>query len=190
MRSGRDRGALAHYIGRMARILEPRLAALVLALVSAAALIAAFALQYLADLAPCPLCVWQRYPHLAVIALGLVGWRWRPAPMLALAALLLVGSTGLAAYHVGIEQGWWALPAGCVTGQGASSVEELRRMLADAPPTCDQVSFTLVGLSLAGWNGVISLGLAGYAAAALVFGRRAARETPSERPLEGSPATR
>lgn len=172
------------------RLLEPPLAALSLALVSAVALIAAFGLQYLAGLEPCPLCVWQRYPHVAVIALGLVGWYWRAPVMLGLAALVLVGSAGLAAYHVGIEQGWWALPAGCVAGQGAGSVDELRQMLAAAPPTCDQVSFTLLGLSLAGWNGLLSLALAGWAAAALLLGRSGPRRTPAERRYESSPAVR
>ena len=173
------------------RLLEPPLAALSLALVSAVALIAAFGLQYLAGLAPCPLCVWQRYPHLAVITLGLVGWYWRAPVMLGLAALVLVGSTGLAAYHVGIEQGWWALPAGCVAGVAAGSVDELRQMLAAAPPTCDQVSFTLLGLSLAGWNGLLSLGLAAYAAAALAFNRGHPRRIGTKDRLEeGSPVTR
>jgi disulfide bond formation protein DsbB len=175
----------------MTRLLEPRLAALSLALVSAVALIAAFGLQYLAGLAPCPLCVWQRYPHLAVIALGLVGWYWRAPAMIGLAALVLVGSTGLAAYHVGVEQGWLALPAGCAAGAGAGSVEELRRMLAEAPPTCDQVSFTLFGLSLAGWNLVLSLGLTVWAVLALTSNRRHPRRIGTkERFEEGSPATR
>ncbi len=168
------------------------MAALLLAAASAAALLAVLALQYVAEIAPCPLCIWQRYPHLALIALGLIGWRWRAPPMLALIALVLLGNTGLAAYHLGIEQGWWALPAGCVAGQGASSVAELRELLAQAPPTCDQVSFTLLGLSLAAWNGVLCLVLAGYACAALALDRaaRAGRPRPAPGRERGrSPAT-
>ena len=157
----------------LARVLEPTRACLLLALASAAILLAALALQYLGGLPPCPLCIWQRWPYVALIALGLLGWRWRPRAMLGVAALVLLGSAGLAAYHVGIEQGWWALPGGCVAGAGAASVEELRRMLAEAPPACDQVSFTFLGLTLAGWNLVASLALAAYAtAAALDLGRR------------------
>jgi disulfide bond formation protein DsbB len=135
------------------------------------------ALQYFAGLEPCPLCIWQRYPHLVVVALGLIGWRWRPRDMLGLIALVLLVGAGIAAYHVGVEQGWVALPAGCAAGQGATSVEELRQMLAEAPPACDQVSFTLLGLSLAGWNLLGSLVMAGIAAAAaLGLGRRSARD--------------
>jgi disulfide bond formation protein DsbB len=160
----------------MNRVLFPPTAALLLALASAAILLAVLALQYLGDLPPCPLCVWQRWPWLGVAALGLIGWRWRPRVMLALAAPALLVGTGLGAYHMGVEQGWWALPAGCAAGEGAQSVEDLKRLLAEAPPACDQVSFTFLGLSLAGWNVVTSLALAAYAgAAALGLGPRRAQ---------------
>jgi disulfide bond formation protein DsbB len=155
----------------------PPTVSLALALVAALLLATVLALQYLAGLAPCPLCIWQRYPHLAVVALGLIGWRWRPRAILGLIALVLLAGAGIAAYHVGVERGWVALPAGCAAGQGATSVEELRQMLAEAPPACDQVSFTLLGLSLAGWNLAGSLVMAGIAAwAAIGSGRRGARD--------------
>jgi disulfide bond formation protein DsbB len=162
------------------RVLASSTVSLALALVAALLLATVLALQHLAGLAPCPLCVWQRYPHLAVVVLGLIGWRWQARPMLGVIAPVLLGGAGLAAHHVGVEQGWWALPAGCAAGQGASSVEELREMLAEAPPACDQVSFTFAGLSLAGWNLLGSLVLAGIAA------------TPAVRParrLPGKPAS-
>jgi disulfide bond formation protein DsbB len=160
-----------------AYLLQPRRASLLLAVVSAAILLAALALQFLGGLAPCPLCIWQRWPYVALVALGLIGWRWRPRAMLSMTALVLLGGAGLAAYHVGIEQGWWALPGGCIAGGSAESVEELKRLLAEAPPACDQVGFTFLGLTLAGWNLVASLALAAYAtAAALGFGRRDASD--------------
>jgi disulfide bond formation protein DsbB len=146
----------------LARFLEPSRACLLLALASGAILLAALALQYLGGVPPCPLCIWQRWPYVALIALGLTGWRWRARAMLTLAALVLLGGAGLAAYHLGIEQGWWALPGGCVAGAGADSVEDLKRLLAEAPPACDQVSFALLGLTLAGWNLVASLLLAAF----------------------------
>jgi disulfide bond formation protein DsbB len=161
----------------LARLLEPARACLLLALASAAILLAALALQYLAGLPPCRLCIWQRWPYVALIALGLIGWRWRPRALLGVATLVLLGGAGLAAYHLGIEQGWWALPGGCVAGAGADSVEELKRQLAEAPPACDQVSFTLLGLTLAGWNLLASLLLAAFTlATALGFGRRRAQD--------------
>jgi disulfide bond formation protein DsbB len=159
----------------LARILEPARACLLLALASLAILLAALGLQYLGGLPPCPLCIWQRWPYVALIALGLIGWRWRPRVLLGVATLILLGGAGLAVYHVGIEQGWWALPGGCVAGADAGSVEDLKRLLAEAPPACDQVSFTFLGLTLAGWNLMASLTLAVYAAAAgLHVGRRGA----------------
>jgi disulfide bond formation protein DsbB len=157
--------------------LQPRRASLLLALVSTAILLAALALQFLGGLAPCPLCIWQRWPYVALVALGLIGWRWRPRALLGIATLVLLGGAGLAAYHVGIEQGWWALPSRCIAGGTAQSVEELKRLLAEAPPACDQVGFTSLGLTLAGWNLVASLALAAYAiAAALGVWRRSARD--------------
>jgi len=161
----------------LARALEPPRACLLLALASTAILLGALALQYVGGLPPCPLCIWQRWPYVALIALGVAGWRWHPRAMLGLATLVLLAGAGLAAYHVGIERGWWALPAGCVAGAGAESVEDLKRLLAEAPPACDQVSFTFLGLTLAGWNLVASLALAVLTgAAALDLGRRPAQD--------------
>jgi disulfide bond formation protein DsbB len=164
----------------MNRMLFPPTAALLLALAGGAVLLAALALQYLGGLAPCHLCVLERWPYVALVALGLIGWRWRPRALLALAVPVLLVGAGLGAYHVGVEQGWWALPAGCAAGENAQSVEDLKRLLAEAPPACDQVSFTFLGLSLAGWNIVTSLGLAAYAtAAALGLGRHIAEDRPA-----------
>jgi disulfide bond formation protein DsbB len=161
----------------LVHLLEPTRASLLVALVSAAILLAALALQYLGGLAPCPLCIWQRWPYVALIALGLIGWRWQPRALLGVAALVLLGGACLAAYHVGIEQGLWALPGGCIAGGNAESVEELKRLLAEAPPACDQVGFTFLALTLAGWNLVTSLLLAAFTlAAALGFWRRSARD--------------
>jgi disulfide bond formation protein DsbB len=155
-----------------ARVLDPARASLLLALVSGAILLAALALQYLGGLPPCHLCIWQRWPYVALLALGLLGWRWRTRAMLGVATLVLLGGAGLAAYHVGVEQGWWALPAGCVAGGSAATVEDLKRLLAEAPPACDQVSFEFLGLTLAGWNLAASLLLATFTlAAALGPGR-------------------
>ena len=158
----------------LARVLEPPRACLLLALLSAALLVGALALQYLGGLPPCHLCILQRWPYVALIVLGLVGARWSSRALLGAAALVLLGGAGLAAYHVGIEQGWWALPASCVAGGTAATVEDLKRMLQEAPPACDQVSFAFLGLTLAAWNFVVSLLLAAFTlAAALGLGRRA-----------------
>ena len=134
---------------------------------SAAALLGALALQFLGGLPPCPFCVYQRYPYLAVIVVGAAGiWLRRPGLALAIVALALAVGIGLAAYHVGIEQGWLALPEGCAATGRATTIEELRRQLEAAPARCDQVSFTLAGLSLAASNalyGALLLGVAVWA---------------------------
>jgi disulfide bond formation protein DsbB len=144
----------------------PRNASLLLAIAAVAILLAVFAFQYLGDAAPCPLCIWQRYPYAVLIVLGVVGFFWQPRAMLVLGALVLLIGAGLAGYHVGVEKGWFALPASCAAGGEATSVEELRRMLQEAPPACDQVQFTVLGWSLATWNLLASLGLAAFAGAA------------------------
>ncbi len=144
-------------------LIRPRTALLLLAFVAADTLLIVFALQYVADLAPCRMCLWQRWPFAIMIVLGLGGAFWKPRLALAIAVPLLLGSAGLAGYHVAVEEGWIALPSGCTAGGDAASVEELKALLADAPPSCDQVGFTLLGLSLAGWNLLVSLILAGFA---------------------------
>ncbi len=144
-------------------LIRPRTALLLLAFLAADILLVVFVLQYIADLQPCRMCIWQRWPFAVLIFAGLAGAFWKPRLVLGLAVPLLLLSAGLAGYHVAVEQGWLALPAGCAAGGEATSVEELKALLAKAPPSCDQVSFTLLGLSLAGWNLVVSLALAGFA---------------------------
>lgn len=126
-----------------------------LALASASALAVAYLLQYGFGFEPCQLCFWQRYPYMAAIAVAVVGVisRYVRLALLALVLLFLIGA-GIAVYHVGVEQGVWALPAGCATVDGATSVAELRAQLATQAPACDQVTVSLLGLSLSAWNGL------------------------------------
>jgi disulfide bond formation protein DsbB len=151
----------------MAHPIDGRL--LTLAAASAAALLAALALQFIGGLPPCPFCIYQRYPDLVVIVVCLIGW-WleRPRLAIALAALALLVDTSLAAYHVAIEQGWVGLPESCAAVGKASTIEELRRQLQAAPARCDQVGFTFLGLSLAAWNLLYAAGLALLAVAMLL----------------------
>jgi disulfide bond formation protein DsbB len=141
-----------------------------LAIASVAILASVFAFQYLGGAAPCQMCIWQRYPYALLIAFGLLGWFWQPRLILAIATLVLLVGGGIASYHYGVEQGWFALPAGCAAGGDATSVEELRRMLSEAPPACDQVQFNLFGWSLAAWNILISVVLAALTAIAAIKG--------------------
>lgn len=124
------------------------------------ALLSALVLQFVFGFAPCNLCLWERWPYLVAAAAGL-GALIVDTPRAALAAMavILLAGTALAAYHVGVEQGVFALPEGCASGGRAQSIEQLRDMLIHAPPRCDQVSAQFLGLSLAAWNLVLSAAL-------------------------------
>jgi disulfide bond formation protein DsbB len=149
--------------------LLPRAPLLVLA-ASLAILGAALASQYLGGLAPCELCLWQRWAYVATIGLGLAallaGGRLR-AGLIGLAALAFLAGAGIAGFHVGVEQHWWAGLPGCSAGTGAQTLEALRAQVLAAPVVrCDEVAFSFLGLSMAGWNVVASLVLAVFSAAA------------------------
>lgn len=129
--------------------------------IAVAALVAALLMQYVAGLAPCHLCIWERYPYLAVAAVSVLGlWLGRPRPALLVVAGLLAFNAGLAAFHVGVEEGVFALPESCVALGPAATIEDLRAQLVAAPARCDQVPLRVLGLSLAGWNGVLAATLA------------------------------
>jgi disulfide bond formation protein DsbB len=150
---------------------------------SAAVLGTALGSQYWGGLAPCELCILQRWPWsvaiticiVALFAGGRSGLSWLA---LVLAVVFLVG-VGFGLYHVAVEQHWIAGPAACTSPSGnAASVEELRRqILGQAPVLCDRPAWTLFGVSMAGWNVLASLVMAAFCF--IVF-RRARR--PRHRP--------
>lgn len=160
-----------------AALTEWRRAPLWLAGVSLALLGGAFAFQYLGGLAPCPLCHWQRYPHAAaiVLALGAFALPGRAGiVLLALAALALLTTAGIGAFHVGVEQRWWA---GLDTCEAATGTVDPKKLLEDVRmgPRCDEVAWSLLGISMAGYNALISgaAGLLGLVAAAKLARRPA-----------------
>ncbi len=131
------------------------LATLALAMLASALGFQAFGLR------PCELCWWQRYAWMAALSLALAAAlgprRTRPA-LLALAALATLAGAGIAGFHVGVEQHWWAGTAACGSDGPAATPEELlRRLLARQPARCDEVAWSLFGISMAGWNGLIAL---------------------------------
>lgn len=143
------------------------------ALAAASPLAVAYAAQYWGGLDPCPLCLYQRYPYFVALALGLVGIvapRAARLPVLALAGLAFLASGGIAAFHVGVEEGWWQGTAAC-GGIDAGSAEEFKAQVLAAPLVrCDEVPWSLFGISMAGYNflyagaaGAAALGAAGMA---------------------------
>ena len=154
----------------MTRILaeRPYLAPLAVVAVSLAALAAAFASQIWGGLEPCVLCIYQRYIYGAAIAVGLVIiglTRWPALGRLgmALAALVFLAGAGTAFFHVGVEQLWWQGTAAChgpVFDPKLSLDELAEAMMNTRFVSCDQIPWSLFGISIAGYNVLASLGLA------------------------------
>lgn len=142
--------------------MSPRALILLATLGSAALLIGAFGSQYIGGLAPCKMCLWQRWPHAAAVVIGLValtlGWT-RAAWLGAIAAL---ATAGIGVFHSGVEQGWWEGPSTCTSGDisGLSADELLDQILTAPLVRCDEIAWAFAGLSMASWNAIISLALA------------------------------
>ncbi len=156
---------------------SPRLIALTAAAGSAALLIAALGFQAL-GYAPCELCILQRWPHLAAVITGLLIWRLGFSRWLALLGVIAaLAATGLAIYHAGVEMKLWLGPQHCsggVSGLAQMSTQDLMTALEAAPVVrCDEIAWSLFGISMAGWNAIISAGLSGLWLAALRGRKRA-----------------
>lgn len=157
---------------------QSRLIAMLLGAASALMLGAAFWFQHVEGLEPCPLCVAQRWAHGAALALAFfaafLATRRTAAGLLLLVGLAFLAGAGIAAYHVGVEQHWFA-SAFCGGGETlATTVEELKaQLLATEVARCDEIPWSLLGLSMAGWNLLVSAALAAIAFAAA---RAAARK--------------
>jgi disulfide bond formation protein DsbB len=132
--------------------------------------------QYGQGYEPCELCLRERLPWYAIIAMGLTGTvfpsRWF---VLSIAVLLLV-SAALGGHHSGVEQHWWPGPTACTGGaSGANSIDELRAMMLHQKVVqCDAIAWTFLGVSMATYNFLISL-VAGLAFLALALRGRHAR---------------
>lgn len=136
---------------------------IILALAGSLAMLAgAFAFQYIGGLAPCHLCLLQRWPHAAAVAIGLLALAvpGRLLPLAGAAAALTTAAIGL--YHTGVERLWWAGPTSCSAGSiaGLDVKDLLDPTIVVAPVVrCDEVAWQMLGLSMASWNVVVSLGL-------------------------------
>jgi len=147
-----------------------------LALASAALLATALTFQYGFGYAPCELCLWQRWPY--AIALGLmlpplIFGRRAVVPTLAVGVLLFAANAGIAGFHAGVEQGWWGGLGGCSAPMLSDDPAEALKQIQSAPLVrCDEVAWSLFGLSMAAWNGLAALALTGFAGYALARNRR------------------
>ena len=156
--------------------LSPRQAALAILLAAVATIGGALVFEYGFGLTPCKLCLIQRNPYYIAMPLALAAAfapaRWARIGLALLAAIFLV-SAGLGAYHAGVEWGWWAGPSDCAGGPGAAPGavgDFLNQLQSTRVVSCTEAAWRFLGLSLAGWNVLISLGLAAVALAAVPGG--------------------
>jgi disulfide bond formation protein DsbB len=148
--------------------LTPTRAALLVFAAAFATIAGAWVFEW-AGYAPCDLCLKQRWAYyvgvpLAALAAGLAGAnaRWPAAATLSLLALIFAAGAVFGAWHAGIEWGFWKGPEGC-TGAvtRASDMNDFLKQLETVKVVrCDAVAIRILGLSLAGWNAVISTGIA------------------------------
>lgn len=132
-------------------ILAQRLALAVPALLLAGAYIS----EYGFGLFPCEMCWWQRYPHFAAVALALISFAAKPRALwIALAAIAILASGLIGAYHAGVEYGWWEGLTTCAAAVGGG--DALDAIFAAPLVRCDEVQWSLAGISLAGFNFLIS----------------------------------
>ena len=150
-----------------------RQVALAVALGAAATVGGALVFEHAFGYVPCKLCLIQRNPYYIAIPLGLAAAalppRWGRLGLWLLALVFAV-SAGLGAYHAGVEWGLWAGPSDCGGGGGATATtgDLLQSLARTQVVSCTEAAWRFLGLSLAGWNVVISLALAGAAAAAVL----------------------
>ena len=162
----------------------PWLALAAAAAASAMMLLVAFFFQFVLDLFPCRLCLYQRYPYAIVVVVGILGallLRRAGTPgalamlLAAACALLFAVDASIAAFHVGVEEGWWMGTESCVGGDvDIDNIDALREAVLTAPAVrCDDVTWSLLGISMAGWNFLVATGLALAGIATLLSWRRA-----------------
>ena len=138
--------------------MQPRLVMLALG-GSTVLLLGAFGFQHLGNMTPCKMCYWQRYPHAVAIGLGLAFLLIQHQSLLWLGALAALATGGIGLYHAGIERGLWQGPASCTSGPiDGLSTDDLVAQIMTAPMVrCDEVPWALFGISMAGWNAILSI---------------------------------
>ena len=155
-------------------------AALIAVLTPLALLAGAWSFQWWGGLVACEMCWWQRYAHIAALALalaGVVAAAIRPrlqAPLIALAALAIATSAAIGLYHAGVEYGWWHGVTACTSEVRFGHGDPLAAIMATPVVRCDEVQWQWGGISLAGFNFLISGAAAAMVLALLAAARRRA----------------
>ncbi len=143
-----------------------------------ALLVGAYVSEYGFGLFPCEMCWWQRYAHFAALVLALAGWLKRSLWWVTvLAGIALALSAGIGLFHAGVEYHWWQGLTRCSADLFADGGDPLDAIMNAPSVRCDAAQWSLLGISLAGWNFLIS------GAAALTIGYLVilSRKAPHER---------
>ena len=170
--------ALARNTGREA-IGAASLARLIALVLPFALLAGALGSQYIGGLYPCEMCWWQRYAHMVAFAMALIAFTTRAntprsRALTWLAALAIAVSGAIAVYHAGVEARVFEGFTTCTAlARSASAADMLKQITAAPLIRCDQVQFRFLGISLAGWNAILSLGGAAAIVTLMLKGRRA-----------------
>lgn len=126
---------------------------------SAALLAGAFAFQHLGGMAPCKLCLWQRWPHGAAILLAMAAFALPVLALILAGAVAALSTAAIGLYHSGVEQGWWQGPSTCTAApiDGLTPQQLLEQIMATPMVRCDDIPWQMLGLSMASWNAIASL---------------------------------
>jgi len=140
------------------------IARLIALLLPVALLGGALGSQYLGGLHPCEMCYWQRWPHAVAIVLALLAFTAPPRSprsrtLVLLAALGIAVSGAIGVYHAGVEARIFEGVTQCTaTGKGLKGADLLNQIMHAPIVRCDEVQFRFLGISMAGWNAILSLG--------------------------------
>ena len=171
--------AVAFEGGRSGQPSLPAVARLIALLLPLALLGGALGSQYLGGLHPCEMCYWQRWPHGAAIVLAALAFtapaassRSRTLTLLAALAIAISGAIGV--YHAGVEARIFEGFTTCTAmGKGLSTADLLKQISRAPLVRCDEVQFRFIGISMAGWNAILSLGGAALILILSLRGKRA-----------------
>ena len=106
---------------------------------SFAMLVAAYGFEFLGGMSPCKMCLWQRWPHVAVIPIGILAFYSNSTVLLKVSGLIILLGAMIAFYHMGVEYKWWDGPSTCTSGtiSGLTSSELLAKILKAPIVRCD-----------------------------------------------------
>lgn len=124
----------------------------------------ALAFEHIGGLVPCEMCMWQRWALAAALVLATLGLFLKLRLLVGLGALAMLAGAGIAAFHAGVEQKWWEGITACAASpMGGSTADVIGAVLMAPIVRCDAIPWSMLGLSMAGWNLVMSTLIGGYA---------------------------